>query len=67
MIIKPKDFHWDLEIRVRKKKGAQWQGPICGFYSTNITPEGYAIKSEREIGSVQIFPYAALELVPDGE
>ena len=48
--------------RVRKKgdKG-QWHGCIVGFYSTLITPKGYCVESERETGSVQIYPENALE------
>ena len=47
--------------RVRKKgdKG-QWHGCVVGFYSTDITPIGYAVESERETGSVQIYPEKAL-------
>jgi len=50
-----------------KKKGTkgQWRGKVVGFYSTDITPEGYAIESSREEGSVQIYPLGALELWPD--
>jgi hypothetical protein len=51
-----------LGDRVRKIKGAQWQGKIVGFYTTVLTPVGYAVESEREVGSVQIYPEAALEL-----
>ncbi len=48
--------------RVRKKgEKGQWHGIICGSYSTTTTPEGYAIESERETGSVQIYPVGALE------
>jgi hypothetical protein len=53
-----------LGDRVRKIKGSSWQGRIVGFYSTKLTPDGYAVESEREPGSVQIYPQAALELVP---
>lgn len=49
--------------RVRKIKGSSWQGHIVGFYSTELTPVGYAVESEREKGSVQIYPQAALEAV----
>tara|TARA_R110000868_G_C10575470_1_gene738136 strand:+ start:179 stop:388 length:210 start_codon:yes stop_codon:yes gene_type:complete len=49
---------------VRKKKGSQWKGLIVGWYSTKLTPEGYAVESSTEIGSVQIYPASALELVP---
>lgn len=48
---------------VRKIKGSQWNGKIVGFYSTELTPEGYAVESSTERGSVQIYPAAALELV----
>ena len=49
--------------RVRKKSGAAWQGRIVGWYSTRLTPEGYAVESEAHPGSVQIYPVAALERV----
>lgn len=50
-----------LGERVRKKSGAAWQGHIVGWYSTKLTPEGYAVESEVHPGSVQIYPVAALE------
>ncbi len=50
--------------RVRKTKGSEWQGIIVGEYSTTLTPEGYAVESEAHLGSVQIYPVGALELVP---
>jgi dihydrofolate reductase (trimethoprim resistance protein) len=52
-----------LGDRVRKKSGAAWQGRIVGWYSTQLTPEGYAVESEAHPGSVQIYPVAALERV----
>ena len=52
-----------LGERVRKKSGAAWQGHIVGWYSTKLTPEGYAVESEAHLGSVQIYPVAALERV----
>ena len=52
-----------LGDRVRKKSGAAWQGRIVGWYSTQLTPEGYAVESEAHTGSVQIYPVAALERV----
>ena len=55
----PKFKHGDS---VRKVKGAQWHGIIVGTYSTTLTPEGYAVESHTEVGSVQIYPAAALEL-----
>jgi dihydrofolate reductase (trimethoprim resistance protein) len=52
-----------LGERVRKKSGAAWQGHIVGWYSTKLTPEGYAVESEAHPGSVQIYPVSALERV----
>lgn len=52
---------WPLGTRVRKRKGSSWQGRVVGYYSTHLTPRGYAVESEREPGSVQIYPKAALE------
>lgn len=51
-----------LGDKVRKTKGSQWHGTIVGTYSTTLTPEGYAVESSTEHGSVQIYPAAALEL-----
>lgn len=53
-----------LGQRVRKIKGSSWQGRVVGFYSTELTQIGYAVESEREPGSVQIYPEAALEEMP---
>ena len=47
--------------RVKKIKGSSWQGRVVGFYCTVLTPVGYCVESEREPGSVQIYPAAALE------
>lgn len=52
---------FDIGDRVRKIRGSSWQGRVVGTYSTSLTPEGYAVESEREPGSVQIYPAAALE------
>lgn len=49
-----------LGDRVAKVSGSSWHGVIVGTYSTTLTPEGYAVESEREPGSVQIYPAAAL-------
>lgn len=54
---------WPLGTHVRKIRGSQWQGCVVGFYSTALTPDGYCVESEREVGSVQIYPRAALEKV----
>ena len=48
---------------VQKIKGSQWRGYVVGEYSTSLTHEGYAVESEYEKGSVQIYPANALELI----
>ncbi len=58
--------HWGhtkfkLGDQVRKIKGSQWHGMVVGTYSTSLTPEGYAVESSTEQGSVQIYPASALE------
>lgn len=65
VIVPPRKFH--MGQRVRKIKGSSWQGYVCGFYSTALTPIGYDVESERESGSVQLYPEAALEAVPEDE
>ena len=55
----------DINDRVRKTWGSSWQGRIVGFYCTSLTPIGYAVESERERGSVQIYPESALERLPN--
>ena len=50
---------------VEKKRGSSWHGRIVGWYSTSLTPEGYAVESDRESGSVQIYPAAALQHVQE--
>ena len=47
--------------RVKKSTGSEWVGKIVGTYSTEQTPEGYAVESEAHRGSVQIYPAKALE------
>lgn len=51
--------------RVKKRSGSEWVGLIVGWYSTKLTPEGYAVESESHKGSVQIYPATALELCPN--
>jgi hypothetical protein len=55
-----------LGDRVEKTEGSSWRGRIVGTYSTSLTPRGYAVESEREPGSVQIYPEAALRPAPAG-
>jgi hypothetical protein len=45
---------------VQKAKGSRWRGRVVGTYSTELTPEGYAVESSTEKGSVQIYPASAL-------
>lgn len=45
----------------RNKNSPEWRGTICGFYSTEGNPEGYAVESHYEPGSVQIYPASMLE------
>jgi hypothetical protein len=62
-IQKPEGFKFNFGDRVRKIRGGSWNGHIVGFYSTTLTERGYAVESERETGSVQIYPENALEVV----
>lgn len=52
---------------VRKKSGSQWEGKVVGYYTTDLTPEGYAVESSTHKGSVQIYPASALVKVETGE
>lgn len=63
MKIDPPIGAWNLGVRVRKISGSSWQGKVVGYYSTELTPFGYCVESEREPGSVQIYPEKALEFV----
>ncbi|MEM9999972.1 MAG: DfrB family trimethoprim-resistant dihydrofolate reductase [Pseudomonadota bacterium] len=56
---------WPYGKRVRKITGSSWQGYVVGYYTTSLTGEGYCVESEREPGSVQIYPRHALEPVDD--
>jgi len=51
-----------LGDRVQKRSGGYWRGRIVGGYQTSLTPEGYAVESAFEPGSVQIYPVGALEM-----
>ena len=55
---------FQLGDRVTKTKGSKWTGRVVGTYATDLTAEGYAVESETEKGSVQIYPAAALEHAP---
>ena len=54
-----------LGTRVRKKTGSSWQGRVVGYYSSSLTSLGLCVESERELGSVQIYPLKALEVLPE--
>jgi hypothetical protein len=56
------DWNYQRGDWVKKKSGSHWSGRVVGFYSTALTPRGYAVESEFHKGSVQIYPEAALEL-----
>jgi hypothetical protein len=58
-----KNYKYKLGDKLKKKSGSQWQGKVVGFYSTKLTPCGYAIESDVHEGSVQIYPESALELI----
>lgn len=53
--------------RVSKTKGSSWTGRVVGTYSTSLTAEGYAVESENEPGSVQIYPASALAAIGEGK
>jgi len=58
-----KEFTFSLGDRVTKIKGSSWTGTVVGFYSSSLTKEGYAVESETEKGSVQIYPKQALKKI----
>ena len=62
-----RQFHRKFKLGdlVKKRKGSEWQGRIVGAYSTDLTPEGYAVESDTHKGSVQIYPDNALEYIKD--
>ncbi len=51
---------FQLGDTVKKKSGSEWEGKVVGWYSTTLTPEGYAVESSTHKGSVQIYPVTAL-------
>ena len=46
---------------LEKSRGSDWHGEVVGIYTTELTDEGYALESNREKGSVQIYPAKALK------
>ena len=63
-VVKAVARKFSLGDRVTKTKGSSWTGLVVGFYSTSLTPIGYAVESENEPGSVQIYPESALASDP---
>lgn len=60
-------FSMDDRVRKIPKQGcSEWQGHVVGAYLTH-EGIGYAVRSEREKNSVQIYPESQLEFVPEGE
>lgn len=57
--------NWKFQLgdEVKKIKGSEWEGPVVGFYSDELTPRGYVVASKYHKGCKQIYPEAALELV----
>lgn len=56
---------FDFGERVRKISSSEWNGRVCGYYVTDQTSCGACVESEREVGSVQIYPARALEIAPE--
>ena len=56
----PVNVKFKFSETVQKIKGSSWHGKIVGWYSTDMTPSGFAVESHFETGSVQIYPEAAL-------
>jgi dihydrofolate reductase (trimethoprim resistance protein) len=48
---------------VAKVGGGEWCGKVVGWYSTDLTPEGYAVESAWHKGAVQIYPASALRKI----
>jgi dihydrofolate reductase (trimethoprim resistance protein) len=54
---------YPLGTTVRKVRGSNWHGRIVGYYKTDLTPQGVAVESDLEKGSVQIYLVQALEVL----
>lgn len=61
----PELWKFKLGDHVYKKRGSNWQGFVVGYYSTDLTPEGYCVESDSHPGSVQIYPGGALAEVQE--
>jgi hypothetical protein len=60
------DCGFAIGDHVRKRLGYAWEGKVCGYYSTALTPRGVCVESLHHAGSVQIYPEHALEMVKPG-
>jgi len=49
-IYKPLGWCFNLGDTVTNKSGSNWTGKVVGFYTTDLTPEGYAVESATEKG-----------------
>jgi hypothetical protein len=51
--------------RVRKKKGPEWVGKVCGYYSSTFTPEGLVIEctADGARGQVHVEPAKRMEKI----
>lgn len=56
----PANAQFALGDMVQKKGRASWRGKVVGWYRTDLTALGYAVESEFEPGSVQIYPETGL-------
>jgi hypothetical protein len=48
---------------VYKISGSEWEGRICGFYTTKLNEHGYNIESWCHKNSVQNYPEKALDFL----
>jgi hypothetical protein len=61
------DSKWPIGTTVFKTQGSSWHGKVVGYYSTVLTPDGYCVESDREPGSVHIYPRSALAALGTAE
>lgn len=61
VVVKADGQKFQMGNIVRKKNGSWWEGRVVGFYSTEQTPDGYAVQIDKPNGPVQIYPGSALE------
>lgn len=56
---------WKFQLGdpVKKISGSDWEGKVCGFYTTEQTEHGYCIESKYHKNTWQGYPEKALELI----